>query len=187
MQPNIVLTALATLLLLTACGGATSSGPPAPASEAQTAEASAVTVGHYGIADTTVEFAHTTRLPDRDGKLRFLLTPDALSAEEQASVLSEPWAGMSLLGKRTARYSDRYPFMVVEVRTEENDTTMQVKHLYIMASDIAVPNHTDNINRATHNHGVELLETQGKQVRLRGSGSEEIGGESRHWAFDVTG
>ncbi len=38
-----------------------------------------------------------------------------------------------------------------------------------MASDIAVPNHTDNINRATHNHGVELLEDRGKQVRLQGS------------------
>jgi hypothetical protein len=194
-----VLPLVASLFLLAACQGrdasdaapaadasaATSAATPAQA-QSPAAAASPASSGHYTIAGTTVAFNHALRLPDEDGKLRLLLTPDALSAEEQATVLGESWVGLSLLSKRTAQYADRYPFVVLEVRTEGGVSAAQVKHFYVMASGIAVPNHTDNINRSGFDHGVELLELQGERVRLRAAGEEVINGESRGWAFDVT-
>jgi hypothetical protein len=183
----------ASILLLAACQGRDAAdatpapdGPAALTAEAAPAPTSPASSGHYTIAGTTVAFNHALRLPDEDGKLRLLLTPDALSAEEQATVLGESWAGLSLLSKRTAQYADRYPFVVLEVRTEGGVSAAQVKHFYVMASGIAVPNHTDNINRSGFDHGVELLELQGERVRLRAAGEEVINGESRGWAFDVT-
>lgn len=187
-----VLALVVSLCLLGACQGrdasdATPAAAAEPAPDVPTAGAAATaTRGHYTIAGTTVAFTHALRLPDEDGKLRVLLTPDALSAEEQATILAESWTGLSLLSKRTVQYSDRYPFVVVEVRTEGGVSAEQVKHFYVMASGIAVPNHTDNINRSGFDHGVELLEVQGERVHLRAAGEEEINGESRSWAFDVT-
>ena len=187
---------IASVLLLGACQGrdASDAAPaadaalaptqPAPSAAARP-EAATAAIGHYTLAGTTVAFTHALRLPDQDGKLRLLLTPDVLTADEQATVLGESWPGLSLLSKRTAQYADRYPFVVIELRTEGEVAAAQVSHFYVMASGIAVPNHTDNINRSGHNHGVELLEVRGERVRLRASGQEEINGEPRDWAFDV--
>lgn len=194
-----VLPLVASLFLLAACQGRDASGasPAADTSAATSAAAPAqapapaaaatpASTGHYTIAGTTVALNHALRLPDQGGKLRVLLTPDALGAEEQATILAESWVGLSLLSKRTAQYPDRYPFVVVEVRTEGGVSAGQVEYFYVMASGIAVPNHTDNINRSGFDHGVELLELQGDRVRLRAAGQEEINGEPRSWAFDVT-
>ena len=197
--PAALLAAMATLLLV-ACNqpdtsGATSAQAAStasiapPASTATQVSGAAVAesaiAGHYTIGGTTVQLREALRLPDQQGKLRLLLTPDALSAEEKAKVQAESWTGMSLFSKRTAEYTDRYPFVVIEVGTEGVADAGHVRQFYVMASSINVPNHTDNITRAAHDHGVELLELQGDRVRLRTSGQQEINGESREWSFDV--
>lgn len=196
-----VYAAAATLLLLVACkrpeaADAISTQVPPAASvaasageamqSADTATPGAAVVAHYTIAGTTVPLRYVLRLPDEDGKLRLLLAPDELSAEEAAEIRKEAWVGASLMSKRTAQYSDRYPFVVLEIRTYGTAAPEQVTQFYVMASSIAEPYHTDNINLAAHNHGVELLELQGDRVRLRASGKEEINGEARDWSFDLT-
>ena len=186
-----MLAAIATGFLLAACSDTSPSGtaPTAQAQAAQTAApATTAPVGHYRTADTRVTFLQATRLPDKGGALRFLLTPEVLDANEQATLRAESWPGLSLLNKHTAHYPDRYPFVVIEVRTEDGSATSPVKHFYVMASGIAAANHTDNINRSHHDHGVELLEERDGRVHLRAAGHEDFsGGEPREWAFDISG
>lgn len=154
--------------------------PPPPAQEA-----SAV-LGHYQLGDTRVEFRDAVWLPEQDGTVSVLLTPSVLSAEEREKVLaSTSFPGLPLLDKRVEGWADRYPFVVVKLYLDEEAGAVGVRKYYVLASSIAEPNHTDNLNGFPDPAHPIRLEGAAGTRRLQFSGEEDISGVPRRWAFEI--
>ena len=189
--------ACAFALLVSACSGADSgdaspsaaatSAPSAAASPAPAAETQAREAGFYRLGDTRVALRGVLTLPGEPGTVNVLLTPTVLDAGERAEVLaSTAWHGMPLMSKRTEAYPDRYPFVTVKLDIDGALAPASVRSYYIMAYGIREPNHTDNLNGFPGaSSRIETLEIADGRLRLRFSGQEEIGGETRDWSFDI--
>ena len=187
-----LLLVVAVLLLSASSGGNLASSADviakADASPAGTPAARQAGWGHahYSVGDTTVTFRHALRLPDFDGKIRLLLTPDVLEPEERERIRNHPMPELLLLTRTAAGFGERYPHVIIDILPDGSLRSGGVSYLSVTASCIVGPTHTDNISRTGTTHGVELLEVQDDKVSLRARGHAVIDGVRRDWVFDVT-
>ena len=182
------------VLSLSACSGGKLASPAdviakadaSPANTLAAARQGGWSHAHYSVGNTTVTFRHALRLPDFDGKIRLLLTPDVLDPEEQERIRNHPMPELLLLTRTAAGFGERYPHVIIDILPDGSFRSGGVSYLSVTASCIVGPTHTDNISRTGSTHGVELLEVDDDRVRLRARGHAVIDGVRRDWVFDVT-